>query len=427
MIKEMKDSGVEWIGEIPTNWKKSKFKYVAQLYTGKSIKDAEKNKYIYSEDSIPYITTKDINQKFSSIDYKSNIYTKNDDFNFNFAFPGNVLMCIEGGSAGKKKVYLNQKVSFVNKLCCFKPLNVNDRFLYYFLSSDGYEKNFFVNMKGLIGGVSVNELNNMDIVFPDLLEQELISKFLDNKVSQINSIIESTQKSIDDLKKYKHSLITETVTKGLDKNIEMKDSGVKWIGEIPYNWEVISSKRLFGERKEKAYEDDIQLTASQKHGILSQEEFMKIENQGVTVVEFNRNILKHVEPADFVISMRSFQGGLEYSNIRGCISSAYVMLFAKTKIDNGYFKWLFKSKAYISALQSTSNLIRDGQALRYTNFSKVPILKIPYSQQVEISKYLDVKVDSINRLIEKKEALIMEFEQYKKTLIYEYVTGKKDV
>ncbi|MBQ5470913.1 MAG: hypothetical protein IIT58_02790, partial [Treponema sp.] len=141
----------------------------------------------------------------------------------------------------------------------------------------------------------------------------------------------------------------------------MKQSGIDWIGEIPDDWKIVQPKALFSQRKERAHVGDEQLTASQKHGIINQKKFMEIEQQRVVVVEKDFNILKHVEPGDFVISMRSFQGGLEYSQERGCISSAYVMLIPNLNfVYPEYYKWLFKSYAYIKALQSTSDLIRDG-------------------------------------------------------------------
>ena len=128
------------------------------------------------------------------------------------------------------------------------------------------------------------------------------------------------------------------------------------------------------------------------------------------VVQKDFDILKHVEPDDFVISMRSFQGGLEYSYLRGCISSAYVMLIPNHEyVHSEYYKWLFKSDKYINALQSTSDLIRDGQALRYANFVKLRLFKVPLTEQKEIADYL-------NDIIPKVDALISEV-----------VTGKRRV
>ncbi|MFJ7185849.1 restriction endonuclease subunit S [Lysinibacillus xylanilyticus] len=408
MTRQMKDSGVEWLGEIPFNWNTIRLKFLSKISTGNG---DTKDKVI--DGKYPFFV------RSQTVEYL-NDYTHDEEA---------ILTAGDGAGVGKVFHHYIGKFSAHQRVYIFNGFskNIFPRFLFYYIQSN---LNKVVNLgeaKSTVDSIRLPMLTEFPVVLPCLEEQIQISNKLDKIIDIIDSAILETQQSIEELKKYKQSLITEVVTKGLDENIEMKDSGVEWIGKIPLDWEVINSKRLFGERKEKAYVNDIQLTASQKYGILPQEEFMKIENQRVTVVEFNRAILKHVEPGDFVISMRSFQGGLEYSNVRGCISSAYVMLYPKMKIHTGYFKWLFKSLGYISALQSTSNLIRDGQALRYTNFSKVPLLNVPYSQQGEISDFLDQKVDSIDKLIDEKELLISEFEQYKKSLIYEYVTGKKQV
>jgi type I restriction enzyme S subunit len=201
-----------------------------------------------------------------------------------------------------------------------------------------------------------------------------------------------------------------------------KDSGVEWLGEIPAHWEIENSRRLFSLRRERAYADDKQLTASQKHGILFQDDFMIIEDQKVTLVLKNIEILKHVEPNDFVISMRSFQGGLELSNLRGCISSAYVMIIPSSRIEPIFFKWLFKSDVYIQALQSTSNLIRDGQALRFENFALVTLPLIPLPTQKAIAAFLDAETARIDSLIQDYKELIALLQEKRQALISHAVT-----
>ena len=150
-------------------------------------------------------------------------------------------------------------------------------------------------------------------------------------------------------------------------------------------------------------------------------------NKVVTVMK-DFSILKHVDPGDFVISMRSFQGGLEYSEVKGCISSAYVMLIPNRKlVYPPFYKWFFKSDKYINAIQSTSNLVRDGQAMRYANFVQVPLFIIPLNEQKLIADYLDERVSEINLIMKEKQEQLAVLADYKKSIIYEYVTGKKEV
>ena len=201
-----------------------------------------------------------------------------------------------------------------------------------------------------------------------------------------------------------------------------KDSGVEWLGEVPSHWEVENSKRVFSYRKDKAEKTDEQLTSSQKYGVIPQDLFMDLEGRRVTVVEFNYEILKHVEKGDFVISMRSFQGGIEYCNYTGCVSSAYVALIPTSKVHSQYYRFLLKSVRYIEALQSTSNLVRDGQALRYENFCMVPLIVPPLSEQQKIAQFLDDKTAKIELAVDLAEKQIALLKEHKQILIQNAVT-----
>jgi len=205
-----------------------------------------------------------------------------------------------------------------------------------------------------------------------------------------------------------------------------KDSGIKWLEKIPSHWKVERSQWLFSLRRERARKGDQQLTASQKHGMISQAEFMAIEGRRVTQVEFNPEILKHVEANDFIISMRSFQGGIEYCNVSGCVSSAYVPLIPRKYVYPNYFKYLFKSARYIEALQSTSNLVRDGQALRYENFRMVALPVVPFEEQAAIANFLDQKTAQIDDAIAIKEKQIELLKERKQIIIQKAVTQGLD-
>jgi type I restriction enzyme S subunit len=204
----------------------------------------------------------------------------------------------------------------------------------------------------------------------------------------------------------------------------MKDSGINWIGKIPSHWGVRNAKWLFSHRKERARKGEQQLAATQKYGVIPQINFMDLEGRRVVQVFLDFEILKHVEAGDFVMSMRSFQGGIEYSGYSGCVSSAYVALKPGNHIFSPYFKYLLKSTRYIEALQSTSNLVRDGQALRFDNFAMVNLLLVPLAEQKQIADYLDAHGEKINSAIEIKERQIAALKEYKTNLINAAVTGK---
>lgn len=272
------------------------------------------------------------------------------------------------------------------------------------------------------------EFSRIQFPVPSCDEQDQIVRYLDWQVSKINHLIHGYQKQIKLLKERRQTIIDRATTQGINENATYKSSGVNWIDNIPTHWNMVYAKKLFAQRKDKAFPNDIQLTSSQKYGIISQEEFMKLEGRRLTVVMTGEDILKHVGIGDFVISMRSFQGGLEYSYVEGKISSAYVMLIPnKDKVYDEYFKWLLKSKPYIKALQGTSDLVRDGQALRYANFAKVYLPEIPLDEQKEIAEYIAAEVAKIDNALPTFQKEIELLREYRTRLISDVVTGQIDV
>ena len=204
---------------------------------------------------------------------------------------------------------------------------------------------------------------------------------------------------------------------------EMKDSGIEWIGKVPVEWKIDNPQYHFSQRKDRAKQGMVQLTASQKYGVITQTEYMERTGANIVTIQKDFDILKLVCAGDFVIHMRSFQGGLEYSEKTGSISSAYVMLIPSNTIrEPRYYKWFFKSSNYIDALSSTSNLVRDGQAMRWSNFIQLPILFPPAEEQQRIADFLDAKCAEIDALTADIQTQIDTLEQYKRSVITETVT-----
>lgn len=204
---------------------------------------------------------------------------------------------------------------------------------------------------------------------------------------------------------------------------KMKDSGIEWIGEIPEGWRTINPKALFTQRKDKAQKGERQLTSSQQYGILYQDDYMELTGSKVVTVEKDFDILKHVEAGDFVISMRSFQGGLEYSTNSGAISSAYVMLVPNLElVYPRFYRWLLKSSVYIDALQRTTNMVRDGQAMRYSNFAQVRLFTLPLDEQKSRADFLDLECSSIDKILFKTRSSIEDYKKLKQAIITQAVT-----
>lgn len=438
MAREMKDSEVEWIGEIPKEWEVVKLKRIVELYVGNSIKDEEKSKYLDNINAIPYISTKDIDIANSTINYENGMYTKIGDSNFRVAKKDSILLCIEGGSAGRKISYLLQDVSFVNKLCCFEgKINIRKKFLYYFLKSESFKSEFFLNISGLIGGVSQNLLKNFFTTLPLLEEQEKIANYLDKKVSDIDLIIEKTRATIEDYKKYKQSIITEAVTKGINPNVEMKDSGVEWIGEIPKHW---------GNRR-------LRFLGSCQNGISKSAEYFGKGFPFISYGDVYKNFILPENPISLVESNEKDRElySVKYGDVfftrtsetieeigftSTCLKTVEDAVFAgfiirfrpyNLKELSPYFsKYYFRSNIHRKFFVKEMNLVTRA-SLSQELLKKLIVLLPPLEEQNQIAEYLDKRTFEIDTLITKKEALIVELEEYKKSLIYECVTGKKEI
>lgn len=421
-MRKLKYSGIDWLGMVSEDWPVEKTKY--HFYIEKTIAGMYADDYdrlALTMKGVIKRSKEDTNglqpEKFDSYQ----ILRKNEL----------VFKLIDLQNVATSRVGLSSYDGLVSP--AYIVLKANGRILPEFA-----EKYFqflwrneifnFLGNDGVRSSLNASDLLNLPIVVPPVAEQKRIVEFLDQKCGRIDGIINGIQQEVECLRQYRESVIAEAVTKGIQAEAEMKSSGVAWCPSIPSTWQVYNPKALFRLRNQRAYEGERQLTASQEYGIIYQDDFMELTGNKVVTVVKDFSILKHVEPNDFVISMRSFQGGLEYSELRGSISSAYVILIPnEEKVYPPFYRWFFKSSKYINAIQSTTNLVRDGQAMRYANFVKVPLFDIPISEQMEIARYLENRIAKVDLIIRKKEEELAVLVEYKKSLIYEYITGKKEV
>lgn len=205
-----------------------------------------------------------------------------------------------------------------------------------------------------------------------------------------------------------------------------KDSGVGWLGVIPAHWAVGQSRRMFAVRSEPAQPSDRMLTASQKYGVLYQSDFVELEGRRVVEVIMGVENLKHVEPDDFIISMRSFQGGIEWCRLQGSTSFHYVMIKPVKWVHPPFFAHLLKSSTYIQALRATTDLIRDGQELRFSNFAQVDLPVVPLEEQAKIAVFLDRETARIDALVAEQERLIELLREKRQAVISHAVTKGLD-
>ena len=275
-------------------------------------------------------------------------------------------------------------------------------------------------------GIAVSKIRELCFNFPPLPEQRLIASFLNAKCAEIDALTADIQEQIDTLEQYKRSVITEAVTKGLNPNAEMKDSGIKWIGRIPAHWEIHPVYFYFGERKNRnrlglennllslSYGRIIQKDINTSEGLLP-ESF-----DTYNIVEVGDIIIR---PTDLQNDKRSLRTGLVKDH--GIITSAYIALYPLKELDTRYFHYLLHSFDVMKVFYNMGNGVRQG--LNFSEFSRLMIFEPSREEQTAIADYLDSKCAEIDGIVTQKREQISTIEEYKKSLIFEYVTGKKDV
>ncbi len=436
MSRNMVDSGVEWIGKIPEGWLVCPIKHVASLYTGNSVKDEDKDSYTDPVDARPYIATKDIDVVLGLANYANGQFVKLSDTSFKIAPSGSTLMCIEGGSAGRKKTFLTQDVAFVNKLCCFCGNDkIEGAYLYRFLSSPNYEEEFACHVSGMIGGVSVSELNNIPFVIPPKAEQKRISDFLDKKCSAIDDVLAKTQESIEEYKKLKQAVITEAVTKGIRGKRPMKKTGSNWFNDLPEGWTLPKVRSMLSmgvidgphESPELVNEGIPYISATAiENGTIK---FDKM--RGFITEEYCNVCDKRYKPQLHDILMIKLgattgQVAVVETEERFNIWVPLAAIRCNEKSYYRYMYYVFQSKNLMVQME----LMWTFGTQQTLGVKTIEQLRVPcpsFEEQLEIANYLDKKCAAIDTLISKKQQFIEELTAYKKSLIYEYVTGKKEV
>ena len=423
-MREMKDSGIEWIGNVPATWERCKIKNVISSI-GSGTTPTSSNIDYYNSEDICWIQSGDL--------YKTS-YISNTAVSLSakalhlsalqiYAAPF-IVVAMYGASVGNIAISTIDACSN-QACCCIKPDNNNDlKFMYYWLSMCKID---FLSQS--IGGgqpnISQSKIKNQFYYRPQLSEQKVIANFLDSKCSEIDAISADIQKEIEILEQYKRSVITEAVTKGLNPDVEMKDSGIEWVGNIPVHWDVRPLYYYFAERKKKNYLGQEQNLLSLSYGKVIRKDINTSE--GLLPDSFNGYNI--IEPGDIVLRLtdlqndkRSLRTGLVKEH--GIITSAYVTLKAAKEVVPEYFHYLLYAYDVMKVLYNMGNGVRQG--LNYCELSKMHIVAPPLDEQKNIAARLDCVCKGIESIIASKKQQLAIIDSYKKSLIYEYVTGKKE-
>ena len=411
----MKDSGIEWIGQIPENWKILKFKNIGTYINGYAFKPED-----WTSEGKAIIRIQDL----TGSNNKPNYYDKQLDIKYNVS-NGDFLISwaatLDAFIWNKEDAWLNQHI--------FKaiPNRIMHNKYFFWLIKEAMQNMNNDNKHGIMmQHVTLNVFNNFLVPIPPISEQKKIADYLDKRCEKIDTAIDNQKQIIEKLKEYKQSLITETVTKGLNPNVKMKDSGIEWIGSIPEHWEIRKLSRLFKERKCKN-------TGMKEHNVLSLS-YGKIKKRDI---ENNMGLLPEsfetyniVIPGNIVLRLTDLQN--DHRSLRtglvkevGIITSAYVTMERIMDIDEDYYHKLLHTFDIMKGFYNMGDGVR--QSLKFNELNKLLLPQPPLSEQKEIAEYLDKKCNQIDEAIKQKEETISKLEEYKKSLIFECVTGKKEV
>lgn len=418
--EKYKKSISPFLEEIPFHWKET---YLSHAYSLSSDTG-------HTEEQLLSVFLDKGVVSYSSTDQKQVHKPSEDMSKYQLVNPGDFV--INNQQAWRGSVGISRYKGIVSPAYyIWRPREDNNPYYMNYLFRDHYIIDQFVLASKGVGSIQrqvyVPYMKRIILSIPPREEQDQIVRYLDWQVSKINKLIHGYQRQIKLMEERRQTVIDRAVTKGVRQGRQMHSIQANWMGDIPADWKMIPSKRLFLESKERKHPDDKPATASQKYGIILQEDYMKSENKRIVIATQGLDDWKHVEPDNFVISLRSFQGGIERSEIFGCVTWHYIVLLPQKYVVPRYFKWLLKSKSYIKALQGTSEFIRDGQDLRYSNFVKVDLPLIPASEQEEIADYIEQETAKIDRAIPVLEKEIELLKEYRTRLISDVVTGQMDV
>ncbi len=422
-----KPSGVEWLGEVPEHWDVAAVKQYYEVKLGKML---QPNRESGEDMEVPYLKALHVQWFSVRLNPPSRMWASPLDAQQFSIKQGDLLVCEggEGGRAGIVKSSLDGHI-IQNALHRVRPMDgaLNEHLLYALFLASSVGLLDAINNKATIAHFTREKLVALRIPLPPLDEQEAIVRHLDYVDRRIRRYVSAKRKLVALLEEERQTVVNQAVTRGLDPNARLKPSGVEWLGDVPEHWEVRRSKRLFSPRQELARPNDIQLSATQAYGVIPQDEYERRIGRRVVKISLHLDKRRHVEVDDFVISMRSFQGGLERAWTNGCIRSSYVVLCPTPEADAGFFSYVFKSQAYIRALQSTANFIRDGQDLNFNNFCAVVLPFPPADEQGKIAAALGEFTADIDAAISRARRQVELVEEYRTRLIADVVTGNLDV
>lgn len=398
MARKMKDSGIEWIGEIPEDWEVAKIRHIAFAESsGLSVdKLLEAGKYeVYDANKlVGYVDSNPVKANYISI-------------------------IKDGAGIGRTRL-MQKNTNVIGTMNYIIAKNIDLNYLFYTLQVFDFEQ---YSTGSTIPHIYFKDYANEYIALPNNKFQKDIVKRLDFEVNKIIKLVDRVNEQIESLENYKKSLITEAVTKGLDKNVEMKDSGIEWIGEIPKHWKIIKGKYILNLLKKPVKNDDEVITCFRDGEVTLRS---NRREDGFTFSEKEIGY-QGIDVGDLVVhGMDGFAGAIGISDSRG--KGSPILNVLDSSEDKRYLMFYLRTMAYSQVFEALATGIRVRSVdLRWNKLNNLPYPVPPLDEQGFISDYIYNFLSKVNNLIDKKQKQLQTLEEYKKSLIYEYVTGKKEV
>lgn len=415
-MREMKDSGIEWVGSIPANWEVHPVYFYFTERKNKNIFGAEQNLLSLSYGKV---IRKNINTVGGLLPESFNTYN-----------------IIEANDIVIRPTDLqNDKRSLRTGLCkehgiitsayiALKPISgFNVNYVHYLLHTYDIMKVFYNMGNGVRQGLNYSEFSKLMIFIPPIAEQNAIAKYLDNECSEVDALVSDIQHQIEALEEYKRSVITEAVTKGLDPDVEMRDSGVQWIGMMPTHWDCQRGKYILRYVQKPVRDDDGVITCFRDGEVTLRS---NRREEGFTMADKEIGY-QGIDVGDLVVhGMDGFAGAIGISDSRGKASPVLNVL--DTKQDKRYIMYYLRSMAYNDVFVALATGIRVRSCdLRWNKLAELLYPLPPVEEQQAIVEHIDSVLERTNAIIADKKQQIETIKEYKKSLIFEYVTGKKEV
>lgn len=420
---EMKDSGIKWIGMVPTSWN---VRTLYQLVTRVNNKNSDLAEQNLLSLSYGKIKRKDINTKDGLLPASFDGY--------NIIEGGDIVLRLtdlQNDHTSLRVGHATERGIITSAYTTLRPINPkNSRYLYYLIHAFDLKKGFYGMGSGVRQGLNYDEVKELRIVIPSQDEQDSIVAFLDDQCAQIDAVIAEAKSTIEEYKEWRASVIFKAVTKGLDLSASMRDSGIAWIGMIPSHWSIQKIKNGFtiysgatpkSDRSEYWGDDITWITPADYK---TEDKYVSCGRKSLTEAGYNSCGTTMVPIGSVIFSKRAPVGTVAINSVPLCTNQGCLSCVPQNNVDSEYFYYSMSVFTEQFELFSSGTTFKEISATAFADF-QLPFPSI--TEQKQIAEFLNEKCAWINAIISEKKSLIDDLEQYKRSLIYETVTGKRKV